>query len=100
LRTLTTLTNSVVEQGLHRAEGQTAHLEPELGDWLFGEKTITLYLAPKSSLESIERELTEAGVPVAVEKSEQGDIEALAITPAIYAGDLDVAETLEQVSLE
>jgi hypothetical protein len=100
LRTLTSLTNGVVELGLHKAAGQTAHLEPELGDWLFGEKTVTLYTAPKASLEAIERELSEAGAPVATEKTEQGSIVALAMTPAVYAGDLTVAETLEQISLE
>jgi len=99
LRDITKLTTGVVELGLHQADGHTARLEPELGDWLFGEKTITLYTAPHSSLKKIEQQLAGLRAPHAVSRTEQGTVEAIAMTPAFYAGDLDVAETLEQIVL-
>jgi hypothetical protein len=93
------LTHTVVERGLHRAQGSTRRLEPELGDWLFGEKSITLYRTSQQTLCAIQRSLECSHVLHAPASTESGVLRALAITPALFVEDLDEAPLLEHIPL-
>lgn len=78
----TKLSVGIVEQGLIAARGNAQHLEPELSDWLFGDKPTSLLTSPKSTLESIHSALTNENIPFSYLQDAQG-ITHLAITPAV-----------------
>jgi hypothetical protein len=96
LRAITTLTHRVVERGLIMAGGHTAKLEPELGDWLFGEKELAFYGTTLSNLGQIERHLDKFGVPYASEHDKRG-VTLLACSPALSAYDLPEGEKLHAI---
>ncbi len=95
---LTMLTNNVVEQGLLLANGSTSRLEPELGDWLFGDKKLAIYRTAATTLEDIRSHLESIGAPHAYHGDAHG-IALLAHTPALYAHDLPGHEGLEAVEV-
>jgi len=95
-RTLTTLTHGVVEQGLVLAGGRTAKLEPELGDWLFGDKSLALYQATSRSLATLTAAVARTGAPHVHRKDAYG-IAMLACTPMIDLTDIPGSETLRSI---
>lgn len=84
---------SIVEQGLVAAGGIAGKLEPELHDWLFGEKKVVLHTCAPNTLESLFQELQTLKVPAAFHTNEQG-VSMLAISPAIYLNDLKHSSAL------
>lgn len=92
-RTLTSLTHRVVELGLTAAGGATAHLEPELGDWLFGDKALCFYQADQSTLARLKVEVAGLCVPHACTEDTFG-VSMLVTTPALYVEQLDAAASL------
>jgi hypothetical protein len=95
-RTLTALSHRVVEKGLIIAGGYTGKLEPELGDWLFGDKHLVLYTAPGHVLDRITHYVEQTGAPYAREHDTVGTA-ALALSPALYLFDLPHNELLVPV---
>ncbi|KKS28328.1 MAG: hypothetical protein UV60_C0009G0007 [Parcubacteria group bacterium GW2011_GWA2_43_11] len=79
----TRLSVGIVEQGLVVARGNAQYLEPELSDWLFGNKPTILLTSPKSTLEIIHSTLTKEDIPSSYLHDTQG-ITHLAITPAVH----------------
>lgn len=96
-RSVTALTHGVVEQGLIMAGGHTAKLEPELGDWLFGDRTIALYSATRTDIASIASQVQTLGIPHAVERDARG-VTQIALSPAIRVLDLAESSALRSLS--
>ncbi len=92
-KTSVALTGEIVQKGLIRAKGNANLLEPELGDWFFGEKTVVLYGADKNTLTLIHDTLIKANAPISLQRDTNG-ISAIAIPPTIYLGDIPEANTL------
>lgn len=84
---LLTATHRVVEHGLIAAHGSTKCLEPELGEWLFGDKAIAVYTAPESTFADIRAFLDALSAPYAHTLSSR-DCTLLALSPSLYLGDL------------
>ena len=93
---LNKMTHGVVEQGLIMAQGSTSRLEPELGDWLFGDKALAVYRAEARDLRNIKSHLEHMGAPYAHRTDDLGVI-ALAFSPSLYINDLPGHEALEAV---
>lgn len=93
VQSITRLTHRVVEKGLIMANGHTGNLEPELGDWLFGDKYLALFRASPQELFEMEAHLLSIDAPHATDADQQGTT-MLAITPAIYLSDIPHGETL------
>jgi hypothetical protein len=93
------MTHGVIEQGLIMAQGSTSRLEPELGDWLFGDKALAVYSTEANDLTHIREYLEHIGAPCAHQTDEHGLV-ALAFTPALYTNDLPGHEALEAVEIQ
>lgn len=86
-RAVLTASHRVVEQGLVRAHGSTKQLEPELGEWLFGEKALAYYTASPDALREIAAFLEALDAP-AVWSTTNNEQPILALSPSLYLGDL------------
>jgi hypothetical protein len=95
---LNQVTHRVVEQGLIQAQGSTSQLEPELGDWLFGDKSLAIYRAEASTLQVVLENLVHMGAPYA-HQTDDGGVTALAFSPVLYVADLPGNEGLEPVEV-
>jgi len=93
-RALLTTTHRVVESGLIEAGGSTKHLEPELGEWLFGNKAIGVYTAPQRELTEIRTFLETLSAPHASIETERTQT-LMALSPSLYLGDLPHHELIE-----
>lgn len=87
---------TVVEQGLLHAHGDVTKLEPELHDWLFGEKNTTFYTCSQETIQKIIAEMQEIKSPIACTYDEHGPA-VLAISPTMYVNDLHYASELQIV---
>lgn len=91
IREATTLTHTLVERALTMARGRTALLEPEMGDWLFGDKPTAYYRAPAAVLTDLAAHLDVLDAPYApfaAVRDAAGAITMLATPPTVYAPDL------------
>jgi hypothetical protein len=92
-----TLTSSVVEKGLISASGNSKLLEPELADWLFGEKNVVLHKGALQTILNIKDVLFKVDAPYVFRADKKG-VTYLAINPSLYIHNLaeaDLLETLE-----
>jgi len=89
----TKLSSNIVEQGLMVAKGNAHHLEPELSDWLFGDKHLVIFTSQKSTLKSIHNLLVRDDVPLSCLHDAQG-ITHLAISPTVYLPQIPGYEKL------
>lgn len=85
---------SIVEQALVSANGIVGKLEPELHDWLFGEKNVVLHTCTKKTITKLAQEAKEIGYPTASRTDEQG-LSILALSPAVYINDLQYSTELK-----
>lgn len=92
-RAIVTASHRVVEQGLVRAHGNTKHLEPELGEWLFGDKALAYYKAPLDVLHEVAAFLETLDAPVAYSTTDSAQ-PIVALSPSLYLGDLPRHEEL------
>lgn len=98
-QTVATISHGVVERGLHRAQGSTRRLEPELADWLFSDKRILFYRTSQEALVSIHKSLEHFQILHASARAESGALRAIAVSPSIFVEDLDEASQLERIPL-
>jgi hypothetical protein len=90
---ITTLSHTIVERALVDAQGHTGRLEPELGDWLFGDKKLALFETTPSHLTTLTAHLALEQIPHAAHYDEHGP--AIIIpTLSLYVPDLPHADLL------
>ena|GEM_PF-5178946 len=95
---VTAVTHSVVEQGLITAHGHTAKLEPELGDWLFGDKEMVFFSAPAPALAALHDTLQHIGVPTGT-WADGSAPQVIAICPSVQVHACDEYEALTELAL-
>jgi hypothetical protein len=81
---------SIVASNIKKKKGDANRLEPELYDWLFGDREISFYQASADKLEEVKSELVESGLSFAEMKNEDRFI-GLALSPVVdreYFSDL------------
>jgi hypothetical protein len=90
------LSMGIVEQGLVLAEGVIQKLEPELHNWFFGEKHTVFHTCSAETLTRLVREIKSIHAPLSYTKDCKGP-QMLAISPALYVGDLQEARNLHTI---
>lgn len=73
--------NEVIAGALEAAQGNARMLEPEVADWLWGERNIAPYSASGKKLKHIEDEIKELNIPHSVICDRRGSA-VIAISPA------------------
>jgi hypothetical protein len=81
-RLVSEATLGVVAQSLAAAHYDVRELEPEVADWFFGERAVSLYAADAATVARIAEDLGDLDVPRAL-VSEGGRAAALAMSPAV-----------------
>lgn len=79
----TKLSASIVEQGLIASQGKAHHLEPELADWLFGDKHIVVLTGTIQTLHAVQKTVSQEQIPHTTLTDDKG-VTHLATTPALY----------------
>jgi hypothetical protein len=96
-RQVTSLTHHIIERALIDAQGSTAHLEPEIGDWLFGDKQLSLFHADEATMRTLGAFLEVHHLPYAYH-TEEDEYALIVPSPTLYLADLPHADTLEKVA--
>jgi hypothetical protein len=73
---------STLTRALDQVKGDARSLEPEMGDWFYGEKTLKYYEATEAQISSIVAELEKVHVIHALATDEHGPA-VLAMSPAV-----------------
>lgn len=73
---------SALHKALDQVSGNARLLEPEMGDWLYGEKGLTYYEASATQIETIHKELGNTTVINALVSDEDGPA-VLAMSPSV-----------------
>lgn len=76
------LSHQILFSSIESAGGDLRQLEPEVGDWFFGEKETRFYQASRQELERIESEVKGLGIPYAVSGKSEGR-PVLALSPVV-----------------
>jgi hypothetical protein len=87
------LTHEIVERGLLMAGGNTSLLEPELADWLFGEKALTLFVAEPRVFANVYGAVAESVVLFAAHV-EHDEPMCIVTSPMLYLESLPEASEL------
>lgn len=82
LRDANRATHGVVTRSLARTDGRVDRLEPEMVDWLFGERRIALSKASQAELDRVQGELEAINAPMSVVSDEHGTA-LVAVTPVV-----------------
>lgn len=86
---ITQLSHEILISSLDLAQGDIRRLEPEISDWFFGDKKISIYRASGQKMKEIKEDLSGQGIIFA--SSQQGsELDILAISPSV---DSSVSET-------
>lgn len=92
------LTHTIVAQSVVKAHGNIYHTEPELADWLFGEKYLHLYPAKETVLTELLHYVKEWNIPHAVHESNE-QVTHIALNPVVYIEDIPCASELERITV-
>lgn len=74
----------ILARALDMAGGNSAKLEPEMGEWFYGDREIAFYEANEDALRDIKKELEQTGI-LHETTEEDGKIAMIAITPSADA---------------
>lgn len=85
--------SGVVAAALKTAENDWQLLDPDLGDWLFGEREIALYEGNRSALKKLANELSSMGVAQCSVR-DNDEIQAVAMSPAVNGPSISHAYQL------
>lgn len=88
------VTNKLLEQALLTTRGNVYRLEPEMHDWLFGEKHIVLHTGTARTLTSIVREAERFSIPTALLEN-NAEVAYVALSPTCSLTDFTASEKLE-----
>lgn len=88
----------VLEHAFIMADKKTERLEPEISDWLFGEKTLSFYTAPEKIISQAHKDVLRLGI-VHSTTWEQGKPVLLAISPALNSDSMENRWNLEQMEV-
>jgi hypothetical protein len=96
LQDTTTLSHTIVAESLIRARGNMGHIEPELNDWLFGEKYLRLFSAKQNGIAKLLRYVKEWDIPHST-RSKDDRTTHIALHPVLYLGDVPFASELKKM---
>lgn len=82
------VTSDLVSSALLESGGEASKLEPDLADWLFGDKEIMLYESGQNDLQEVKKELEDSKALFSITKKDN-QIVALAMSPAVNADYLN-----------
>ncbi len=88
------LANRLLEQALLTADGNAYRLEPEMHDWLFGEKHIVLHTGTSHTLQSVANEAKRFAVPIATIEND-ATVAYVALSPSCTPTDFVASQKLQ-----
>lgn len=84
----------IVERAIRTARGHAGKLEPEVSDWLFGDKEMSFYSADEKTLHKVGKELSRLDIPH-IEVEDGGGMAVLAVSPAVNSEYIEASWKLE-----